>query len=111
MVFTHQRDDLHQDHRLSCELTWNTFRDHLILEYEVPKYDGDMSAPNTFVPLEEHASPTQDRPSHELLRLANLDKRWFREELFSSLLRLRGMECNSPSSYAEAFFCRKAVLA
>ena len=54
LVFTHQRDDLHQDHRVSCELTWNTFRDHLILEYEVPKYDGDMSAPNVFVPLEEH---------------------------------------------------------
>jgi LmbE family N-acetylglucosaminyl deacetylase len=110
VVFTHQRADLHQDHRLSCELTWNTFRDHLILEYEVPKYDGDMSAPNAFVPLEErlHRRKIDHLMSHFG---SQLSKRWFREELFSSLLRLRGMECNSPSSYAEAFFCRKAVLA
>ena len=110
VVFTHQRADLHQDHRISCELTWNTFRDHLILEYEVPKYDGDMSAPNAFVPLDESI---RDRKVDHLMRHfgSQLSKRWFREELFSSLLRLRGMECNSPSSYAEAFFCRKAVLA
>jgi LmbE family N-acetylglucosaminyl deacetylase len=110
VVFTHQRADLHQDHRLSCELTWNTFRDHLILEYEVPKYDGDMSAPNAFVPLEEHLR--RRKVDHLMSHFGSqLPKRWFREDLFSSLLRLRGMECNSPSSYAEAFFCRKAVLA
>jgi LmbE family N-acetylglucosaminyl deacetylase len=110
VVFTHQRADLHQDHRLSCELTWNTFRDHLILEYEVPKYDGDMSAPNAFVPIEErlHRRKIDHLMSHFG---SQVSKRWFKEELFSSLLRLRGMECNSPSSYAEAFFCRKAVLA
>jgi LmbE family N-acetylglucosaminyl deacetylase len=110
VVFTHQRADLHQDHRLSCELTWNTFRDHLILEYEVPKYDGDMSAPNAFVPLDE---PLHQRKIDHLMSHfgSQLSKRWFKEELFLSLLRLRGMECNSPSSYAEAFFCRKAVLA
>jgi LmbE family N-acetylglucosaminyl deacetylase len=110
VVFTHQRADLHQDHRLSCELTWNTFRDHLILEYEVPKYDGDMSAPNAFVPLEERLR--RRKIDHLMSHFGSqLSKRWFKEELFSSLLRLRGMECNSPSSYAEAFFCRKAVLA
>jgi LmbE family N-acetylglucosaminyl deacetylase len=110
LVFTHQRADLHQDHRVSCELTWNTFRDHLILEYEVPKYDGDMSAPNTFVPLPEHLS--QRKIDHLMSHFGSqLSKRWFGEDLFSSLLRLRGMECNSPTSYAEAFFCRKAVLA
>jgi LmbE family N-acetylglucosaminyl deacetylase len=110
VVFTHQRADLHQDHHLSCELTWNTFRDHLILEYEVPKYDEDMSAPNTFVPLEEQLR--QRKIDHLMSYFASqVSKRWFKEELFSSLLRLRGMECNSPSSYAEAFFCRKAVLA
>jgi LmbE family N-acetylglucosaminyl deacetylase len=110
VVFTHQRADLHQDHRLSCELTWNTFRDHLILEYEVPKYDGDMSAPNTFVPIEE--SLHRRKIDHLMSYFGSqASKRWFKEELFSSLLRLRGMECNSPSSYAEAFFCRKAVLA
>jgi LmbE family N-acetylglucosaminyl deacetylase len=110
VVFTHQRADLHQDHRLSCELTWNTFRDHLILEYEVPKYDGDMSAPNAFVPLDEHLH--RRKIDHLMSHFGSqLSKRWFKEELFSSLLRLRGMECNSPSSFAEAFFCRKAVLA
>jgi LmbE family N-acetylglucosaminyl deacetylase len=109
VVFTHQRADLHQDHRVSCELTWNTFRDHLILEYEVPKYDGDMSAPNAFVPLEEHI---RERKIDHLLEYfgSQRSKRWFHEDLFSSLLRLRGMECNSPTTYAEAFFCRKAVL-
>ena len=110
MVFTHQRDDLHQDHRVSCELTWNTFRDHLILEYEVPKYDGDMGAPNVFVPLEERI---RERKIDHLMRHfgSQRSKRWFKEELFSGLLRLRGMECNSPTAYAEAFYCRKAVLA
>jgi LmbE family N-acetylglucosaminyl deacetylase len=109
VVFTHQRADLHQDHRVCCELTWNTFRDHLILEYEVPKYDGDMSAPNAFVPIEAHLH--RRKIDHLMSHFGTQrSKRWFQEELFSSLLRLRGMECNSPSSYAEAFFCRKAVL-
>jgi LmbE family N-acetylglucosaminyl deacetylase len=110
VVFTHQRGDLHQDHRVSCELTWNSFRDHLILEYEVPKYDGDMSAPNAFVALDESL---RRRKIDHLMRHfgSQCSKRWFREDLFSGLLRLRGMECNSPTTYAEAFYCRKAVLA
>jgi LmbE family N-acetylglucosaminyl deacetylase len=108
LVFTHYRHDLHQDHRLVAELTWNTFRDHLVLEYEVPKYDGDLGSPNLFVPL-----------SHSLCR-RKLDtilstfktqegKHWFSEELFRALLRLRGMECRAPSGYAEAFHARKLV--
>jgi LmbE family N-acetylglucosaminyl deacetylase len=110
VVFTHQRRDVHQDHRMSCELTWNTFRDHLILEYEVPKYDGDMGQPNLFVPLDDSLS--RRKIDHLMTHFASqLPKRWFKEDLFSGLLRLRGMECNSPSSYAEAFYCRKAVLA
>jgi LmbE family N-acetylglucosaminyl deacetylase len=110
IIFTHQRKDLHQDHRLSCELTWNTFRDHLILEYEVPKYDGDMGSPNVFVPLDDDLC--RRKVDHLLEHFASQrDKRWFREDLFSGLLRLRGMECQSPTSYAEAFYCRKAVLA
>jgi LmbE family N-acetylglucosaminyl deacetylase len=110
IIFTHQRHDLHQDHRLSCELTWNTFRDHLILEYEVPKYDGDMGSPNVFVPLEDDVC--RQKVEHLLDHFASQrDRRWFREDLFSGLLRLRGMECQSPTSYAEAFYCRKAVLA
>jgi LmbE family N-acetylglucosaminyl deacetylase len=110
VIFTHQRQDLHQDHRVSCELTWNTFRDHLILEYEVPKYDGDMGSPNLFVPLD--GDVCRQKVDHLLDHFASQrDKRWFREDLFSGLLRLRGMECQSPTSYAEAFYCRKAVLA
>jgi LmbE family N-acetylglucosaminyl deacetylase len=109
LIFTHQRSDLHQDHRLSCELTWNTFRDHLILEYEVPKYDGDMGAPNLFVPLPDALS--QRKVAHLLEHFASQRGRhWFRHDVFTSLLRLRGMECNSPSAYAEAFYCRKLVL-
>ena len=109
LIFTHRRADPHQDHRLACELTWHTFRDHLILEYEVPKYDGEGSAPNVFVPISGELS--QRKIEHLMSQFTSQrSRRWFREDLFLSLLRLRGMECNSPSSYAEAFFCRKAVL-
>jgi LmbE family N-acetylglucosaminyl deacetylase len=109
VVFTHQRADLHQDHRLCCELTWNTFRDHLILEYEVPKYDGDFGTPNVYVPLDEE----QARRKVELLLdsfPSQAGKRWFTEDLFMALMRLRGMECNSPSGLAEAFYGRKLSL-
>jgi LmbE family N-acetylglucosaminyl deacetylase len=110
IVLTHQRADLHQDHRVACELTWNTFRDHLILEYEVPKYDGDMGSPNLFVPLGEDLR--RRKIDHLMTHFASQrPKRWFKDDLFSGLLRLRGMECNSPTSFAEAFYCRKAMLA
>jgi len=110
IVLTHQRDDLHQDHRLTCDLTWNTFRDHLILEYEVPKYDGDLGRPNLFVTLSDSISAQKIR--HLMTYFASqASKHWFEEGLFSGLLRVRGMECKSPTSYAEAFYCRKAVLA
>jgi LmbE family N-acetylglucosaminyl deacetylase len=107
LVFTHTRHDLHQDHRLACELTWNTFRNHLILEYEIPKYDGDLSAPNVFVPLEE----SQVEEKLRILRdhyATQRSKHWFDDELFRGLMRLRGME--SASRYAEAFTCRKLTL-
>jgi LmbE family N-acetylglucosaminyl deacetylase len=106
LILTHHDADRHQDHRLVAELTWNTFRDHLILEYEVPKYDGDVGAPNVFVPLEEE----QARRKVELLLESfpsQAEKRWFTEDLFMALMRLRGMECNSPSGFAEAFYARK----
>lgn len=110
IVLTHQRADLHQDHRVACELTWNTFRDHLILEYEVPKYDGDTGSPNLFVPLGEDLR--RRKIDHLMTHFASQrPKRWFKDDLFSGLLRLRGMECNSPTSFAEAFYCRKAMLA
>jgi len=109
LILTHQRHDLHQDHRTACELTWNTFRDHFILEYEVPKYDGDMGRPNAFVTLEDEIC--RRKVEHLMTYFGTqVPKRWFKEDLFSGLMRLRGMECNSPSSYAEAFYCRKAVL-
>ena len=109
VILTHQRDDLHQDHRTACELTWNTFRDHLILEYEVPKYDGDMGRPNMFVTLEDEIC--RRKIAHLMAHFGTqVPKRWFKEDLFSGLMRLRGMECNSPTTFAEAFYCRKAVL-
>ncbi len=109
LIFTHNRRDAHQDHRLLAELTWNTFRDHLILEYEIPKYDGDLGQPNLFVPLAPDVCDKKVRyilDSFESQRA----KPWFREDTFLSLMRLRGMECNAPSGYAEAFYCRKLVL-
>lgn len=109
LIFTHQRLDLHQDHRLVSELTWNTFRDHLILEYEIPKYDGDFGTPNLFVHLNE--SITRLKMDIILAHFSSQrDRRWFTDDLFLSFLRLRGMESNSPSRYAEAFYCRKIVL-
>jgi LmbE family N-acetylglucosaminyl deacetylase len=109
LVLTHYRDDLHQDHRLISELTWNTWRDHLILEYEIPKWDGDLGAPACFVPLEE-----QDVSSKISSLLSaygsQRGKNWFTEDLFRSLMRIRGMECNAPSGFAEAFHVRKLVL-
>jgi LmbE family N-acetylglucosaminyl deacetylase len=109
LVFTHNRKDAHQDHRLVSELTWNTFRDHLILEYEIPKYDGDMGQPSVFVPL---STEVCKRKVGYLMKAfpSQQKKRWFQEETFFSLMRLRGMECNAPSGYAEAFYCRKMVL-
>ncbi|MFZ0519760.1 MAG: PIG-L deacetylase family protein [Candidatus Acidiferrales bacterium] len=109
IIFTHNRKDAHQDHRLIAELTWNTFRDHLILEYEIPKYDGDMGQPNVFVPLESEQYQTKVRFIMDAFQSQH-SKRWFREDTFLSLMRLRGMECNAPSGHAEAFYCHKLVL-
>lgn len=109
IIFTHYRHDLHQDHRVINELTWNTFRSHFILEYEIMKYDGDIGQPNFFVHLDEdicrkkigcilkHFKSQSHRP-------------WFTEDTFYSILRLRGIESNSPSNYSEGFFCRKALM-
>ena len=109
LIFTHNRKDAHQDHRLISELTWNAFRDHFILEYEIPKYDGDMGQPSVFVPLESAVCQKKVKLITETFE-SQRSKRWFEENTFLSLLRLRGMECNSPSGYAEAFYSRKMVL-
>jgi LmbE family N-acetylglucosaminyl deacetylase len=109
LVFTHYRADLHQDHRLICEMTWNTFRDHLILEYEIPKYDGDLGAPNIFVELEEGVTRRKIANLLESFETQR-EKRWFSEDVFRAMLRLRGMECNASSGLAEAFYGRKLLL-
>jgi LmbE family N-acetylglucosaminyl deacetylase len=109
LIFTHNRNDAHQDHRLLADLTWNTFRDHLILEYEIPKYDGDLGQPSIFVPLPAEVCEKKVRFLMDTFD-SQRSKRWFQPETFLSLMRLRGMECNAPTGYAEAFFCRKLVL-
>jgi LmbE family N-acetylglucosaminyl deacetylase len=109
LVFTHNRRDAHQDHRLIAELTWNTFRDHLVLEYEIPKYDGDLGQPNVFVPLDKKICDSKVDFLMEAFQTQR-SKRWFDPQTFLGLMRLRGMECNAPSGFAEAFYCRKAVI-
>jgi LmbE family N-acetylglucosaminyl deacetylase len=109
LILTHHRRDAHQDHRLLSELTWNTFRNNFILEYEIPKYDGDLGQPNAFIPLESEICEKKIRYLVDAFS-SQRGKRWFEESTFSSLMRLRGMECNAPSGYAEAYYCRKLVL-
>jgi LmbE family N-acetylglucosaminyl deacetylase len=109
LIFTHWQGDAHQDHRLVSELTWNTFRDHLILEYEIPKYDGDMGRPNVYVSLEAPLYEHKVDYLFEAFR-SQCEKRWFARETFLGLMRIRGMESNSLSGYAEAFHARKVVV-
>jgi LmbE family N-acetylglucosaminyl deacetylase len=109
LILTHARQDLHQDHRLVCELTWNTWRNHLILEYEIPKYDGDLGTPNVFVPVSEEVAREKVRLVLEAFE-SQSQKHWFDEELFLGLMRVRGMEGRAQSGYAEAFTCRKLSL-
>lgn len=108
LILTHYREDRHQDHRLTSELTYNTFRDHLILEYEVMKKDGDLGRPNSYVPLDEE---TVQRKVQLLMEGfgSQRDKSWFSEDAFLGLMRLRGIEAGAPSGYAEAFYARKMV--
>ncbi|HWL14608.1 MAG TPA: PIG-L deacetylase family protein [Opitutus sp.] len=107
LIFTHGRDDLHQDHRVLAELTWNTFRHHLVLEYEIPKYDGDLGRPNVFVPAP--AALVERKVTHLMRHFQTQhNKHWFTADLFRGLMRLRGMECGAP--FAEAFFGRKVTL-
>ncbi|HKE98107.1 MAG TPA: PIG-L deacetylase family protein [Actinomycetes bacterium] len=109
LILTHRRADAHQDHRQVAELTWNTWRDHLILEYEIPKYDGDLGNPGLFVALDR---PTCERKVELLLKHfpSQSDRRWFTADTFWSLLRLRGIECNAPSGFAEGLYARKVII-
>ena len=110
VILTHARRDAHQDHREVCQLTWNLFRDHLILEYEIPKWDGDFDRPNVYVPL---SVEVLERKIELLLAHfgSQRPKDWFDAETFAGLARLRGMECRAPERYAEAFTLRKATFA
>ena len=108
IVFTHRRSDLHQDHRTVGDLTWNLFRDHFILEYEIPKYDGDLSAQNFFVPLTEDEA--RAKIEHLMTQFPSQRNRdWFTAETFESVLRLRAIESRSATGFAEGFHCRKVV--
>jgi LmbE family N-acetylglucosaminyl deacetylase len=109
LILTHRRDDAHQDHRHVCRLTWNTFRDHCILEYEIPKWDGDLKQPNLYMPI---SADVLQRKIDMLTShyCSQRSKQWFDAETFRGLARLRGMECRAPERYAEAFFARKLAL-
>ena len=109
VVFTPHRRDAHQDHRLVAELTWNTFRDHMILEYEIPKFDGDLGAPNLFVEVSEAECQEKVRAILEHFP-SQASRTWFDESVFRALMRLRGLECNAGTGLAEAFHSRKAVV-
>jgi LmbE family N-acetylglucosaminyl deacetylase len=109
VIFTHFRHDLHQDHRLVSELTWNTFRDHLILEYEILKYDGDLGTPNVFVHLEETHARAKVKHILDVFKTQG-SRSWFTKSAFMAIMRIRGVESNSPAGFAETFYCRKAVI-
>jgi LmbE family N-acetylglucosaminyl deacetylase len=110
MVFTHHLHDRHQDHRTLAEMTWNTFRDHLILEFEIPKYEGELSSPNFFVPITQSQAEKKTSALMECFA-SEAVKPWFTRDTFLSMLRLRGVESNSPTGLAEGYYCRKLVLA
>jgi len=109
LVFTHYRDDRHQDHRVLSDLAWNTFRDHVILEYEIPKYDGDLGTPNFYVQLDEEICQKKTAHLCKFFQTQS-NKHWFSSDTFMGLMRLRGIECASKAKYAEAFYSRKLLL-
>lgn len=109
LIFTHYRQDRHQDHRTISDLTWNTWRRHLILEYEIPKYDGDLGQPNFFSPLSKDICERKARTICDVFR-SEANKAWMSEDTFMALARLRGIESAAPGNHAEAFYCRKLVL-
>lgn len=109
LIFSHHLDDRHQDHRTLAELTWNTFRDHLIFEYEIPKYDGELRSPNLFIPVTQINANKKISVLMECF-VTEATKPWFTPETFTAMLRLRGIESNSPTGLAEGFYCRKISL-
>lgn len=109
LVFTHRRNDVHQDHRITAELTWNTYRNHLILEYEIPKFEGDLGHPELYVPVSRALA---DRKTALLMHhfATQRTRSWFHPDVFNGLMSLRAIECNAPEGRAEAFHVRKAIL-
>lgn len=109
LIFTHYRKDYHQDHRVINELTWNTFRDHFILEYEIPKYDGDIGQPTTYMPI---ANAQRRNKVDSIVKYfeSQASRQWFTPSTFDALMRIRGIECNAEDGYAEAFYARKILL-
>lgn len=110
VIFTHYQQDRHQDHRVTSDLTWNTFRNHCVLEYEIPKFDGDLGAPSVFVPIQPEYIEKKIEVLTECFP-SQADKPWFDDATFRGLMRLRGVECNAKSGYAEAYYARKVCLA
>lgn len=108
LIFTHYRNDLHQDHRIISELTGNTFRNHLTFEYEIPKWDGDIGNPNTFITIDKKTAKKKIELLQKVYNSQN-QKSWFTDDLFHSIMRIRGMESNSPSNLAEGFYTRKTI--
>ena len=109
IILTHYRHDRHQDHRVVSDLTWNTFRGELILEYEIPKYDGDLGQPNLFVPLSHSLCRKKIEYILDVFKTQR-SKDWLTEDTLQAILRLRGVECHAPQKWAEAFYCRKMIL-
>jgi len=109
VIFTHRREDMHQDHRLVAELTWNAFRNHLILEYEIPKYEGDLGHPNVFFNLDEETCRRKIDTTLECFA-SQREKPWFTADTLQALLRLRGVESASPTGFAEGLYCRKVTI-
>jgi LmbE family N-acetylglucosaminyl deacetylase len=109
IIFTHNRNDFHQDHKFISDLTWNTFRDHLILEYEIIKYDGDICSPNLYVQLKK--SICNEKVNYILNSFKSQgNKLWFTSDTFFSVMRIRGIESRAPENYAEGFYCRKIII-
>jgi len=109
VIFTHTRHDLHQDHRVLSELAWNTWRNHVILEFEIPKYDGDLGTPNLYIPFDRRIGARKVKYLMDCFGTQR-DKHWFTPDTFQGLMRIRGIEANSKGMLAEGFYARKIVL-
>ena len=109
LIFCHRKLDAHQDHRVVAELAWNTFRDHAIWEYEIPKYDGDLGLPNVYVPISRADAERKVALLQQHFR-SQASRAWFSSDTFHSMMGIRAVECNAPDGRAEGFYVRKLVV-